>query len=170
MTQASSRNDLAIPDSSRSSPDVPRPQAQVPGPDLRMDKPAADLRGRDSGIDKLRLALASGSPLALEVAEEGLRTWPSDPEMLLLAALTALAGGLPERALALLKRYCKRYVPSKAVTLLTALALGQQLKFTRAWTMLQAAGLDTDRAALAWFVGDTLMAGWSVHPTARDPG
>ena len=67
-------------------------------------------------IDNLRLALASGSPQALEVAEEGLRTWPSDPEMLLLAALTALAGNLPERALALLKRYGKRYVPGKAVT------------------------------------------------------
>jgi hypothetical protein len=80
--------------------------------------------------------------------------------MLLLAALTALAANLPERALALLKRYGKRYVPGKAVTLLTALALGQQLKFIQAWTMLHAVGLDTDRAALAWFVGDTVMADW----------
>ncbi len=80
--------------------------------------------------------------------------------MLLLAALTALAANLPERALALLKRYGKRYVPGKAVTLLSALALGQQQQFTRAWTMLHAAGLDTDRAALAWFVGDTVMADW----------
>ena len=160
MTQTSSRNDVATLDSSRQSPDVPRPQAQLPGLDLRTDRPATDLRGRDSRIDNLRLALASGSPQALEVAEEGLRTWPSDPEMLLLAALTALAGNLPERALALLKRYGKRYVPGKAVTLLTALALGQQQQFTRAWTMLHAAGLDTDRAALAWFVGDTVMADW----------
>jgi superfamily II DNA or RNA helicase len=80
--------------------------------------------------------------------------------MLLLAALTALAGNLPERALALLKRYGKRYVPGKAVTLLTALAFGQQQHFTRAWTMLHAAELDTDRAALAWFVGDRVMADW----------
>ena len=139
---------------------MPRAQAQIPGLDLRADRLAEDIRGRDSQINNLRLALASGSPEALEVAEEGLRTWPSDPEMLLLAALTALAGNLPERALALLKRYGKRYVPGKAATLLTALAFGQQLKFTRAWTMLHAAGLDTDRAALAWFVGDTVMADW----------
>src|ERR1700733_10961489 len=143
MTQTSSRNDVAALDSSRPSLDVPRPPAQVPGLDLRTDRSATDLRGRESHIDNLRLALASRSPQALEVAEEGLRTCPSDPEMLLLAALTALAGNLPERALALLKRYGKRYVPGKAVILLTALALGQQLKFTRAWTMLHAAGLDT---------------------------
>jgi hypothetical protein len=160
MTQTSSRNDVATLDSFRQSPDVPRAQAQVPGLDLRTDRPAANLRGQDSLIDNVRLALASGSPQALEVAEESLRTWPSDPEILLLAALTALAGNLPERALALLKRYGKRYVPGKAVTLLTALALGQQQQFTRAWTMLHAAGLDTDRAALAWFVGDTVMADW----------
>ena len=160
MTHTSSRNDVATLDSSRPSPAAPRSQAQIPGLDLRTDRLAADLRGRDSQIDNLRLALASGSPEALEVAEEGLRTWPSDPEMLLLAALTALAGNLPERALALLKRYGKRYVPGKAATLLTALAFGQQLKFIRAWTMLHAAGLDTDRAALAWFVGDTVMADW----------
>jgi superfamily II DNA or RNA helicase len=80
--------------------------------------------------------------------------------MLLLAALSALAGNLPERALLLLKRYGKRYVPGKPVTLLTALALGQQQQFTRAWTMLHAAELDTDRAALAWFVGDPVMADW----------
>ena len=116
MTQTSSRNDVATLDSSRPSPAVPRPQAQIPGLDLRTDRLAADIRGRDSQIDNLRLALASGSPEALEVAEEGLRTWPSDPEMLLLAALTALAGNLPERALALLKRYGKRYVPGKAAT------------------------------------------------------
>jgi len=80
--------------------------------------------------------------------------------MLLLAALSALAGNLPERALLLLKRYGKRYVPGKPVTLLTALAPGQQQQFTRAWTMLHAAELDTDRAALAWFVGDPVMADW----------
>ena len=160
MTQTSSRNDVATLDPSRPSPDVPRPQAQLPGLDLRTDRSATDLRGRESHIDNLRLALASRSPQALEVAEEGLRTCPSDPEMLLLAALTALAGNLPERALALLKRYGKRYVPGKAVTLLTALAFGQQQHFTRAWTMLHAAELDTDRAALAWFVGDRVMADW----------
>ena len=95
-----------------------------------------------------------------ELAEEGLRFWPADPELLLLAALAALAIDLPERALKLLKRYGKRYVPGKPVTLLMALALAQQRRFTHAWTMLHAAGLDNDRTALAWFVGDTVMTDW----------
>ena len=111
-------------------------------------------------MDRLRDALACRSPQAREVAEEGLRFWPADPDLLLLAALAALAIDLPERALSLLKRYGKRYVPGKPVTLLTGLALAQQRRFTHAWTMLHAAGLDNDRAALAWFVGDTVMADW----------
>ena len=80
--------------------------------------------------------------------------------MLLLAALTSLAGHRPERALALLKRYGKRYVPGKPVTLLTALACAQQGHAARAWTMLEADHLHTDRAALAWFVGDGVMDHW----------
>lgn len=80
--------------------------------------------------------------------------------MLLLAALTCLAGRRPERALALLKRYGKRYVPGKPIVLLTALAYAQQGQFARAWTMLEADHIHTDRAALAWFVGDGAMDNW----------
>jgi hypothetical protein len=167
MTQKSSRHGVATLDSPRPPPDVPSRHARLPGLDPRSDRPAADLRGRDLRVEHLRHALASRSSQALEIAEEGLRSWPADPEMLLFAALTALAGNLPERALALLKRCGKRYAPGKAVTLLTALALGQQRQFTRAWRMLHAAGLDTVRAALAWFVGDTIMADW-LHTRLRE--
>ena len=94
-------------------------------PDLTRDRNGLvpNLVARDSLIDHLRDALASRSPLVREIAEEGLRSWPADPELLLLAALAALAMDLPERALSLLKRYGKRYVPGKPVTLLMALAL-----------------------------------------------
>ena len=114
----------------------------------------------------MREALAARSSQAVEFADEGLRAWPIDPELLLLAALTALAVRQPERALALLKRYGKRYVPGKPVTLLNALALGQQGHFARALAMLQAEHLDTDRVALGWFVGDDVMQDWlfaSLH-------
>ena len=67
---------------------------------------------------------------------------PRDPELLLLAALAAMAASQPERALALLKRYQKRFAPGKPITLLTALALAQQRQFRRAWTMLEAEGLE----------------------------
>ena len=126
------------------------------------EQPAADEGGRDFWTSLLREALASRSPEALEVAENGLRACPADPEMLLLAALTAVANKAPDRALRLLKRYGKRYVPGKHVALLTALAQAQQGAFANAWTTLQAEKLDTDRAALAWFVGDEVMEDWLI--------
>ena len=75
-------------------------------------------------------------------------------------ALTALAGNQTDRALRLLKRYGKRYVPSKLMTVLMALALAQQGHFAQAWTTLAAEGLTTDRAAAAWFIGDAVMEEW----------
>ena len=134
-------------------------QAVLTRPNPPGDQPSKPRR-REFWVRRLRDALAARSSQAFDVAEEGLRLWPADPEILMLAALTALAGNQPERALALLKRHGKRYVPGKAVTLLTALALGQQGHFAQAATMLRGAHLNTDHAALAWFVGDAVMADW----------
>ena len=117
-------------------------------------------RGRELWIDRLRQALGARSSEARDIAEEALRAWPASPELLLLAALTALAGGQPERALVLLKRYGKRYGTGKPAVLLTAFALAQQGQSARAWAMLLEAGLHTPRAALAWFVGDDVMEEW----------
>jgi superfamily II DNA or RNA helicase len=115
---------------------------------------------RDAWSNRLRSALAERSPLAHQLAEEGLQAWPTDPQMLTLAALTSLAGRRPERALALLKRYGKRYIPNKPILLLTALAQAQQGHFAQAWKMLETENLHTDRAAMAWFVGDDVMEDW----------
>ena len=112
---------------------------------------------RDACVDRLRRALEARSSSACEIADDGLLAWPADPELLLLAALAALAANQPVRALALLKRYGKRYKPGKPSSLLTSLALAQQGKPDEAWAMLQAAQLETDRAAIAWFVGDDVM-------------
>ncbi|MDA8247872.1 MAG: DEAD/DEAH box helicase, partial [Rhodospirillales bacterium] len=161
MTQASSRSGVAATRMSQ-SPRAPAAQAPLPGLDAQPDRPGADPPGREFWIGRVRSALAERSSHAQAFAEEGLRAWPADPELLLLAALTALAAGLPERALALLKRYGKRYVPGKPVALLTALAIAQQGQFARAWTTLHAEGLETDRAARSWFVGDDVMADWLV--------
>jgi superfamily II DNA or RNA helicase len=160
MTRASSRHSAATLDTGHPSSDVPCFQPYVPGLAAHPERPCAETGGRAWWIERLRDALASRSPQVREVAEEGLRFWPADPELLLLAALAALALDLPERALILLKRYGKRYVPGKPVTLLMALALAQQRRFTHAWTTLHAAGLDNDRTALAWFVGEMVMADW----------
>jgi SNF2 family DNA or RNA helicase len=66
-----------------------------------------------------------------------------------------------------LKRYGKRYVAGGPVTLLTGLALARQGNFTRGWETLNTAGLDTDRAAVACFVGDVIMHDW-LYAQLRD--
>jgi superfamily II DNA or RNA helicase len=108
----------------------------------------------------VRAALDQRSPRSLAIAEQGLETWPIDPDLLLMGTLTALASGKPERALALLKRYGKRYVANKSTILLTALALGDQEKYAEAHAMLRGAKLDTDEAVRASFIGNDLMERW----------
>ena len=120
------------------------------------------LDGADPGLwfERLRDAMAERSPEARGVAEQAVRACPTDPELLLLAALAAMAASQPERALALLKRYQKRFAPGKPITLLTALALAQQRQFRRAWTMLETEGLESYPAAARWFVGADVMQDW----------
>ena len=108
----------------------------------------------------IREALVQRSPRSLVNAEQSLRICPLDPELLLLGALTAIASGRPERGLALLKRYAKRYVPNKQSALLSALALGAQDQYAVALAVLRAEGLESDRAALRHFVGDEVMGEW----------
>jgi superfamily II DNA or RNA helicase len=127
---------------------------QLPEPPVPADEDG------DFWVRSLRGALAQRSPRSLAIAEQGLKACPVDPELLLWVALTATASGKPERSLALLKRYAKRYIPTKPVTLLTALALGDQGRYAQALTLLRAEKLDTDRAALNHFVGEEVMTEW----------
>ncbi len=125
-----------------------------------LDLPDAERTSRGEWADRIRVALAKRSSHAFEIADDALRAWPADAEILLLAALTALAGNQPDRALRLLKRYGKRYVPGKLVSLLMALTHAQQGQFSQAWTILAAEELTTDRAAHHWFIGNTVMDEW----------
>jgi len=151
----------------------PAGQAPLPGFDTGRDDASAGAQGQEVWASHVRDALAARSAQALDIAEESLCAFPADPELLLLAALTALATALPERALVLLKRYSKRYGPGKPAILLTCLALAQQGHVTRAWTTLQDEGLDTGRAAIPWFVGDDIMEHWlyaQLHEIHREQG
>ncbi len=146
-------------------------QGVPPGFELTPDDTAGAGRAQELWAGRLRQALAARSPQARDVAEEALRAFPADPELLLLAALAALATALPDRALVLLKRYGKRYGSGKPVILLTCLALAQQGHATRAWTTLQEAGLHTGRTALPWFVGADAMGHWlhdQLHALRRE--
>ena len=151
----------------------PAGQAPLPGFDTGRDDASAAAQSQEVWASHVRAALAARSAQALDIAEESLCAFPADPELLLLAALTALATALPDRALVLLKRYSKRYGPGKPAILLTCLALAQQGHVTRAWTTLQDEGLDTGRAAIPWFVGDDIMEHWlyaQLHEIHREQG
>ena len=135
-------------------------QAVLPDIDPGPEDECWDGADPDLWVERLRDALAERSPEIRGIAEQALRACPADPELLLLAALAAMAASQPERALALLKRYQKRFAPGKPTILLTALALAQQRQFSRAWTMLEAEGLESFPAAARWFVGADVMQDW----------
>jgi superfamily II DNA or RNA helicase len=151
-----------VDDVSSQGPLPRRPAGQdvLPSFDSRPDDANTEPQSQEVWASHVRTMLTARSPQALDVAEDGLRAYPADPELLLLAALTALATALPERALVLLKRYNKRYGPGKPAILLTGLTFAQQGQFTRAWTTLRDEGLDTERRAIPWFVGGDAMEHW----------
>ena len=138
----------------------PRGQVEPALSGIDTHQPDAERPTRGVWADRIRVALAQRSPHVFDVVEDALRAWPTDAEILLLAALTALAGNQTDRAQRLLKRYCKRYVPGKLLKLVLALTHAQQGHFTQAWAILAAEELTTDRAAHEWFVGHTVMEEW----------
>ena len=126
----------------------------------RQAEPASEVPDPTVWADRVRDALAQGSDTALGIAEDAVRACPGEFELLLLAALAALATGHSVRAHAFLKRHQKRYVPGKAVSLLTALVYGQQRQFSRAWAILCTEGIEFFPAAARWFVGAGIMLHW----------
>jgi superfamily II DNA or RNA helicase len=105
-------------------------------------------------------ALARRLRNALDIAEDAVRACPGNFDLLLLAALAALTVGQPMRAHAFLKRHQKRFVPSRPVSLLTALALARQRQFTRAWEILRTEGIETLPLAARHFAGPGAMLDW----------
>ena len=139
----------------------------MPTPEPVPDPAAASGHVPDLWVARLRAALGARSHDAVGIADEALRAYPGNAELLLLGALTGLAAGKPERALVFLKRFLKRFGTKTSATLLTALALGQQGHAARAWAMLEAEGLTTPLAALRWFVGGFEMQDWVTDALAR---
>jgi superfamily II DNA or RNA helicase len=131
------------------------PLADASTPDLAVEPSDQTL-----WADRVRMALARHPDTAPGVAEDALRVHPGEFELLLLAALAALAAGQPVRAHALLKRHQKRYVTGRAAGLLTALAFAQQRQFSRAWALLCADGTESFPVAARWFVGPQAMLAW----------
>jgi len=74
--------------------------------------PAPGKHDRDYWESEIRTLLAGRSHRSLLVVEQALSAYPGDPDLLLLAALTALANADPDRAHRVLKRFpsdgCRR--------------------------------------------------------------
>jgi superfamily II DNA or RNA helicase len=127
-----------------------------------MEPPPVEKRDRNYWESAVRSALAGRSQRSLLLAEQALTIHPGDPELMLLAALAALANEQPDRAHRILNRFRKRFVPQKDANLLTALALGQQKQYAKALAVLRENKLEDGRAAVAAFVGDAIMQGWLI--------
>src|ERR1700674_486177 len=94
----------------------------------------------------------------LPLAEEALLAHPADPVILCLAATAALLDERADRALAFLKRYAKRYVPTDTHHLLSALALAQQNKLGAARVLVERHRMTIPFHALRAFPG-----GWERY-------
>ena len=117
---------------------------------------------RADWMEQLGRALTNLTPDSLRIAEAALRDHPADSGLLLLAALAALVADQPDRAMAFLKRFERRYETGKAATLLTALALARQGYTARAATLLERDHLLDPYEAMRCFIGGRGMAGWLV--------
>jgi superfamily II DNA or RNA helicase len=98
----------------------------------------------------------------LPLAEEAVTACPTDPSVLLFAATAAVLDQRPERALAFLKRFSKRY-KSPFTPLLHALALKQRGQRLAARALLQRHDLLTLRQAGRVFLGGRIRMHWLLR-------
>ena len=96
----------------------------------------------------------------LAEAEKAERACPGDPVILFMAATAALLDGKPDKAQLYLKRYAKRYAPSRPYFLLSALALAAQKKLIAARALLERHDLTELRFAMSAFPGGRARRGW----------
>jgi superfamily II DNA or RNA helicase len=99
---------------------------------------------------------------ALGEAQAALQSHPSDPELLLMAALVALFAERPELSLRYEHRFSKRFRPIEAEgALLRAIALAQQERWAQAAQVMKQHGGNLHRSFL-YLPGDWALRSW-VH-------
>ncbi|HUT75972.1 MAG TPA: SNF2-related protein [Armatimonadota bacterium] len=107
-------------------------------------------------------AFASRAPHAQELAEQAVREWPREHEILYLAAVAALLKENPERCLRHLKRIRRDYVVDNRHHLLRAIALAQQGVREGARELLRKVGVRDPEQAIPWFLADPSLWSWLV--------
>ncbi|HTT81863.1 MAG TPA: SNF2-related protein [Rhizomicrobium sp.] len=96
----------------------------------------------------------------LPIAEEALHACPGNGAILLLAATAALFDEQPERAQTFLKRFAKRFVPTRPYHLVSALTLAQHNRHDAARTLLKQHDLQDFFSALMVFPGGVERREW----------
>src|SRR5262245_13188610 len=77
-------------------------------------------------LDSLEELVVPGARDLLSAIRPVLRSYPTDPNLLLLSAIAALLEGHPDQALSYIKRFQKRFVMKPAPATLQAIALSQK--------------------------------------------
>jgi len=124
--------------------------------------PANTPRDPSAWVDALNEAFASRAPHAQELAEQAVREWPREHEILYLAAVAALLKENPERCLRHLKRIRRDYVVDNRHHLLRAIALAQQGVREGARELLRKVGVRDPEQAIPWFLADPSLWSWLV--------
>ncbi|MCA1850658.1 MAG: hypothetical protein LC672_06340, partial [Acidobacteria bacterium] len=112
-------------------------------PDITFD--ALSREGAES-LDRKRLreGIVRRDGEILREVQSALQSHPSDPELLLMAALAALFAKRPDLSLRYEHRFSKRFVPMEAEGhLLRAIALAQQERWAQAAQVLKQHGYGT---------------------------
>jgi hypothetical protein len=101
---------------------------------------------------------------ALHIVHEALLAHPSDPDLLLLAALAAALGDQPDVSLRYQRRFSKRFVAfEQEINILRAIALAQQGHWYQAQRVLEQNGIK-----LGHYLGiGYLPCSYSVIPSLR---
>jgi superfamily II DNA or RNA helicase len=131
-------------------------------PDMTFDVPSRE--GVES-LDwkRLREGIVRRDGEMLGEVQSALQSHPSDPELLLMAALAALFAERPDLSLRYEHRFSKRFVPIEAEGhLLRAIALAQQERWAQAAQIVKQHGYGTLHGSLLYLPGDWALRTW-VH-------
>jgi len=113
--------------------------------------------------DSLNQAFALRAAHLQELAEQAVREWPREHEILYLAAVAALLEENPERCLRHLKRIRRDYVVDNRHHLLRAIALAQQGVMVGARELLRKVGVRDPEQGIDWFLADPSLWPWLVE-------
>jgi superfamily II DNA or RNA helicase len=131
-------------------------------PDITCDTPSRE-GAEILDWKRLREGIVRQDGKILGEVQSALQSHPSDPELLLMAALAALFAERPDLSLRYEHRFSKRFVPREAEGyLLRAIALAQQERWAQAAQIVKQHGYGTLHGSFLYLPGHWALRAW-VH-------